>query len=320
MNGVNSYINFMTKHNIGKIPLVNKLLGVGTYLCSATLLGGILGYGFDQYSTAKNTKVNGKISNVKSGENGSWIQSGLKSLSATDEGKQIIKNSITKNDDDSITVKFNGINREYNITKKEMNDASRAYITYKSEDGQTVTGFKKKFSKGDGDVLAFEIAFEKYCKDLKDGIIPEDENLPKSLYKFFGNGDLLFTSGQPKQLYYLLTGKKSEKHNITTKNDSITHLYEKKNILNFIEKYKLKPKNYAVEVTLNDETSKKDNLKICDKYHVIRQVPKGIRYTIEHSNGKTVTLANADKTKDKIYVPFKNIEKYITEVNYVDLT
>ncbi|GEM_PF-3618631 len=321
MNGANFYMKWANKLNLGRSPIVNKYLGAAAYIASATTIGAGLGYGIDKYATAMNTKVDGKISHVQSGVNGSWIQSGLKSLVATDEGKQIIKDSIHKNDDDSVTVKFNGINKDYNITKKELNDASRSYVTYKSADGQTVTGFKKKYSKGDGDVLAFEVAFEKYCKDVKDGKVAEDENLPKSMYTFSDKGDLIFTSGKPQQLYYLLTGKQATRNNPAENKDALMSIYDKENLKNFINDYKLHPNNYAVEFTLKDENKNdKQNLKICDKLHIMHAVKNGSRYAVEHFDGKTAILTNADKTKDKMIVPLDNIEKYIAEANYIDLT
>ena len=318
MNGVNSHINFMRKHNIGRHPVINKLLGCCTYGIGAYAIGAGLGYLVDLYNTTKNTIVNGKISSTKAGENGSWIQSGLKSLYATDEGKQIIKNSIEKNDDGSITVKFIGIGRVYNITKKELNDASRSYITYKSSDGQTVTGFKKKFAKGDGDVLAFELAFEKYCKDVNSGLVNEDKNLPKTMYKFSDTGELLFTNGEPKNLYYLLTGKNGEKYS-NSEDDNIQKIYSKLKIRNFVQDYKKNPNKYATEVMLKQDIMGNPKIRVRDKYYAIHYINNGDKFAIESMDGKTAVLFNANKTNEKIIVPFKNIEKYISEVNYVNL-
>ena len=319
MNGVNYYKNFMQKHNIGRIPILNKTLGVGAYIGVGIAYGAALGYLFDLYGTARNTIVNGKISNTKSGVNGSWIQSGLQSLSATPEGKEIIKNSIRKNDDKSVTVRFNGINKEYIITKQELKDASRSYVTYKSEDGQNVVGFKKKFSKGDGDVLAFEVAFEKYCKEINSGLVKEDTKLPKTMQSLSDTGDILYTNGSAAQLYYLLTGKDAKNVNIeNTDLDEIMKLYTKTNIKHFKDDYKLSPENYAVEITLKHPEDKKELL-IRDKYKIFHRLDSNKPYTVVNSNGKYLILANAKDTKDRITVPFSNIEKYISEVNYVNL-
>ncbi|MCR5265120.1 MAG: hypothetical protein K6E29_00825 [Cyanobacteria bacterium RUI128] len=320
LNGVNYYKDFMQKYNIGRIPILNKALGIGTYIGVGIAYGAALGYLFDLYGTARNTIVNGKISNTKSGVNGSWIQSGLKSLSATPEGKEIIKNSIRKNDDNSVTVRFNGIDKEYTITKKELKDASRSYVTYKSDDGQNVVGFKKKFSKGDGDVLAFEVAFEKYCQDINSGAIKEDKRLPKSMQSLSDTGDILYTNGSASQLYYLLTGKDAKNINLENKDlDEIMKLYTKTNIKHFKEDFQHCPKDYAVELTLKHPEDKKELL-IRDKYMVLHKLSTNNQYTVSDANEKYITLANANETNDKIVVPFSNVEKYISELNYVKVS
>ena len=318
INGVDSYINFMTKHNIGRNPLINKALGYGAYIGGAIIFGGALGYLFDLYNTAKNTIINGKISNTKSGVNGSWIQSGLKSLSATRQGKELIKNSIRKNEDKSVTVRFNGINKEYTITKKELKDASRSYVTYKSKDGGTVTGFKKKFSKGDGDVLAFEVAFEKYCKDVNSGNIAPDKNLPATMQTLSDTGDLLFTNGNTNQLYYLLTGKSGEQLNPNNEaNDNIDTIYSKCGLARFKESFN-SPKNYAVEIKLKHPKDK-EKVKLRDKKRVIHIINENNKFTVISMDDKYVTIANSEKTKEQITIPYSVLNKYISEVNYIDL-
>ncbi len=320
VNGVDSYVKFVTKHNIGKTPLMNKALGYCAYITSALLQGAALGFIFDLYSTAKNTIVNGKISNTKSGVNGFWIQSGLKSLSTTPEGKNIIKNSIRKNDDKSVTVRFGGIDKEYTITKKELNDASHSYVTYKSKDGITVTGFKKKFSKGDGDVLAFEVAFEKYCKDVNSGLTKEDKNLPVSMQTFSDTGDLLTTNGNINQLYYLLTGKMGAHFNSADKrNDGIDCIYSKCGIERFKEDFKNRPQNYAVEIKIQAPKDKKE-LKMLDKKRIIQCIDTTVPYTVISLDNKYAVIANSERTKEKIVVPYSTLAQYISEVNYVDLS
>jgi len=319
MNSVKWYMDFVKKFKIGKIPVLGKGLGMAISLGCSVVSGGLLGYAIDLYSTAKNTIINGKISDIKSGVNGSWIQSSLKSMSRTLQGKEIIRNSIQKNDDGSVTVKFKGVNKEYNLTKKELKDASHSYITYKNEDKTKVTGFKKKFSKGDGDVLAFELAFEKYCKDVRARVIPEDENIPKSLFEFSDTGDLITTNGEPRQFYYLLTGKHAEKlSSMNENNDGIDQIYSKKGILNFVDKFKDNSYNYASEIRLHSDKNK--NINIRDKYKIRHTIKNDNRYAIDGFDGKNITLADVDNTKEKLIVPIKNIEKYIREVNYVDLS
>ena len=282
----------------------------------AMTIGAIIGYGFDWFKTARNTIIDGKISNTKSGVEGSWITSGLKSLSATDEGKQIIKNSIIKNNDKSITVRFVGVDKEYTIGKKELKNASRAYVTYMNDDGK-VTGFKKKFSKGDGDALAFEIAFEKYCKDVNSGNVQNDDNLPAT-HELSDNGDILFTNGSVNQLYYLLTGKKSINADIENpNNDNIDDIYSKSSINKFVNDISQNPDKYSAEIKLKDSQSGK--MILGDKYYVLQDLKTDKNYTVTKMDSKYITLANSEKTKETVTVPVEKLKNHIASVSYVNL-
>lgn len=316
LNGVNYYTKFMKKHNIGKTPLETKIMGIATYILASGITGATLGGLLDWYNATKHTIINGKISNTKSGVEGSWISSGLKSLSANEQGQQIIRDSIRKNPDKTITVKFKGINREYTITKKELKNASRAYVTYTDGEGK-VTGFKKKFSKGDGDTLAFELAYEKYCNEVNDGIVSPDKNLSVSTQKISDSGDILYTEGSVNHLYYLLTGNKGEKYN-TEKitNDSIDKMYARVNINNFINDYSKNSEKYSAEIEL--KSNDKNQIIIKDKYHALHRLPTDKKYTISKMNAKYVTLSNSEKTKETIQIPVDKLKNYIASVNYIN--
>ena len=315
MNGANTYINFMNKHNIGRNPLHNKVLGYGTYIIGSTLLGAGLGFIFDWYNTARNTIINGKISNTKSGVNGSWIQSGLKSLSSTEEGKELIKNSIHKNKDKSITVKFSGINKEYTITKQELKEASRSYVTYLNDNGGKVRDFKKKFSKGDGDVLAFELAFEKYCKDVNNGAVKEDKILPKTMQSVSDTGDILFANGSANQLYYLLTGKSIHYDTKDPSNDAIMKMYSQIGVNRFKEDLPQNPKSYACEIMLGNNSQ--NNIIIRDKFRHFKYLKADKKYTVTDVDDKYITLVNSEKTKESYILPIKKVNNYISTVDYV---
>lgn len=283
---------------------------------TAIATGAGLGFLFDYYKTTKNTIINGKISNTTSGEEGSWIASGLKSMSSSNQGKEIIKNSIRKNDDKSVTVKFKGIDKEYTITRKELKRASRAYITYTNENGK-VTKFKKKFSKGDGDTLAFEVAFEKYCNDVNNGIIPQDKYLAQTNKTISDNGDILFTDGSVNELYYLLTGKHGSHHDIESdSNDNIEQIYAKSSIDRFIQNYSQNPQNYSAEIRL--KSNPKGRMILRDKYYALRNIDTDKNYTIVKMNAKYVTLADSEKTRDTVEIPVSRLKNYIASVSYVN--
>lgn len=120
-----------------------------------------------------------------------WLISGLKSLSFTEKGRQIISDSIKINDDGSYTVSFAGLeNSQYTISEKELQRATK----------------NEKYTTGDDDVLLMEIAFEKALKDVKNGKyeVP-DYVLSQVKYK----SDVLY-GGQLHTFIYLMTGENSD--------------------------------------------------------------------------------------------------------------
>ena len=179
--------------------------GLAVKIIDTVITGAIIGYLFGVYHTMKNTRLNGRISHTRPGAQGDWVAKGLHTLSKTPEGSSIIKNSIVKNADKSYTIRFDGINKEYNITKKELEEASKTYLTETKEDGKA-KGFRRKFSKGDGDVLAFELAVDKYCKEIHSGTLQHNPNVPIGIYMVGEEGDIVSFGGSESGLYYLLTG------------------------------------------------------------------------------------------------------------------
>ena len=290
---------------------------LGSYAKALMAMASGAGLGFlcDLYVTSKNTVINGKISNTKSGDEGSWISSGLKSLSSSQQGKELIRNSIIKNEDDSITVKFNGIDKEYTITPKELKKASRSYVAYKDENGK-VTEFKKKFSKGDGDVLAFELAYEKYCKEVITGQTQLDKNLYKTISTISDNGDVLYSNGSVNKLYYLLSGKQGNNFDIeNSKNDNIDNIYSKLSINKFLKEASQNPEKFAADIRL--KTSEGYTIPVRDKYFIIHELKTDKNYTIAKMDSKYATLVNSDKTKEAIVVPIRILKNHIASVNYL---
>ena len=84
-----------------------------------------------------------------------WFIAGLNSLNSTEKGRQVISNSITKNDDGSVTVNFKGVDKSYTVTSEEIN----------SHDTDA-RGFDA-YSNGDNDLLVLEIAYDKIRQDTQ---------------------------------------------------------------------------------------------------------------------------------------------------------
>lgn len=304
-----------------KNPMLRGLAGVALNTSWLVGTGALTGYAWNKYKTYNNTKVNGKISHTKQGRSADWLLSGLNSLSYTAQGKEIIKNSIHQNDDGTITVDMKGINKSYTISKDELNSASNKYLTKVDQNGN-VKGYVKKYSKGDGDTLAFELAFEKYRKDLKNGQVSFNKDNPlysQSLPK--DNKDIM-NLGDPKQVYFLLTGKRcckinNENQKFDAKNPDILALYSKSHMDNFLRDYALNPNKYVAtfDVSAGDK-SKNKFIKLFDKN---LDLQSNQTYAIKSINKKFVTVVDPKQSKNKIIVPISEFKKQVKSISYINL-
>lgn len=292
------------------------MVAFGAKSLYAIATGAAFGYAGGWLSTKRGTVVNGKISGAKSGAEGNWIASGLKSLYASEEGRKIIHNSIHKNDD-SVAITFNGIGKTYTVTKDELKKASKEYISRSNEEGK-VTKFEKKFSRGDGDVLAFEVAFEKYCKDVEKGVLPQDKNIPMSIQKITEDGDILYSEGDIKGLYYLLTGKNAQTLNPELETDGVMKLSKSIRVDRFLGEYANNPNKYAADIKLKNTTDNK--VRIMDRKHSVHKLNTDKNYTITAANPRYITIADSDKLSKKIEVPVSVLKNYVASVNYMDLS
>lgn len=102
--------------------------------------------------------INKKIEKAKQGQLGDcWFIAQINALADTEFGAEIIKNAITINPDNTYTVKLKGADKEYTITKKELESARK----------------EKDHASGDPDMLLLELVFEKYYQDETDKYIEE---------------------------------------------------------------------------------------------------------------------------------------------------
>lgn len=320
---IDNWIKDLVKSNnsrghIVKNPVVSGVLGKITMLA---LTGGAFGYMADFYKTYMNTRINGKISNTQQGITGDcWVLSSLNSLSYTKEGRQAIKECIQKNKDNSITVKLKGINKEYNISKKELKEASRAYEADIDIDGK-VQGYFKKYSKGDGDVLAFELAFAKYRQDLKDGNIQENLKHPSYAYDVIKNSDYPINGGTSNQVYYLLTGKKSCQISMTNatktpayENLNILSMYSKSKINEFIDDFSKNKEKYNATFNIKESNTIKDSknkdFKLSSKH----------LYAIKSINDKNVIITDPHNSRKTKEIPIETFKRNLNSLFYTKLS
>lgn len=299
-------------------------LAVGILSKTAWLVlsGAVLGFAADWYSTYMNTRINGRVSHTKQGCAGDcWLLSGLNSLANTKNGKEVIKNAIKVNVDNSITIKFKGINKEYNITRKELNDASREYVPDIDENGKVVA-YCKKYSKGDGDVLAFELAFEKYRDELKNGKINLPSDTPSYAYEFLSHAENPIEAGTASQVYYLLSGKKSSMIDLKqpmnfpdTKKLNALNLYSKQYYEKFIKDFSSNPNKYAATCTLNI----KESIPFKNKHHEKVKLISKHAYAIKNINSKYVTLMDPHKSRVPIEIPIDMFKEKVGAIWFHNL-
>lgn len=165
----------------------------------------------------------GNIGDFKQGNTGDcWLLTGLISLNATSQGRQILKESLTFNSDNSITVNFKGVGVSYTITAEEILEAQA-----ESE------RFEGAYSDGDNDVLVFELAVEKLRRDIAAGKIdlPISGKYSTTSESDSGKAGEGISGGFTEQFVYFLTGKKANKIS------ALDLALEKNRIKDFFNKY-----------------------------------------------------------------------------------
>ena len=156
----------------------------------------------NDYITGRNkssVNVNGEIDEAvaQGGAQDCWLIAGVLALNNTPNGKQILKNSISVNQDGSVTVKFAGVNAEYTISYEEM----------KLYDNEASFSTKRivSYSSGDNDLLAIELAVKKLKNDIDNGKVVLDVDAGS----YEGNRANTLDGGYAQQLLYFLTGNTS---------------------------------------------------------------------------------------------------------------
>ena len=162
--------------------------------------------------------INGEIDETisQSSKTGDcWLISSLVSLSQNEKGKEIIKNAITVNDNNTVTVSFKGIGVSYTLSESEISKYDTDSKTYDS------------YSNGDNDALVVELAVEKLWKDIQKGKVVLDTDNENITYT--GEGSGIEDGGLPSQMIYYLTGIESDEYY----NDDLSS-FSKKEIYNIL--------------------------------------------------------------------------------------
>ncbi|MBE7713290.1 MAG: hypothetical protein E7Z87_06070 [Cyanobacteria bacterium SIG26] len=255
------------------------------------------------------SSCDGAIGEFKQGGMGDcWLLSGLRALSTTPIGSDIINNSITKNEDGSVSVNFKGLNTSYAVTEEEFNRATQKFVT--SPDGVK----ERVYSNGDADVLVFELAVEKLRTDISDGKF--DEIKVPNYAKTILNPKKPLNDGSPAQLFYLLTGNEVcgiNGQNIQTPDGKVLCKNNREKLSEFFDRYLMDNKKYAATFNVAD------GLTVVDVSGREIQLRPKHEYAIEGSVGSNLIVTNPHNSARKLVIPLVNIIDNIGGLNYQNL-
>ncbi|MBQ9244836.1 hypothetical protein IJ182_01045 [bacterium] len=213
-----------------------------------------------------------------------WLLSTLTSLSYTENGRKIIEDAITQNNDGSYSVYLKGINKTINISQEDL---KQAYTM-------------DKYSNGDKDVVLLELAFESAIKDIQNGKIKINDNHPAlsiALKGKIGYEGLDF--GNMEDAMFLLTGNDVA---TTIPNNNSNYKTDVDKMLNDIEN---NPDGYAVTIALSGRSKKCVDI----NGNVVKNT-FGHEFAVKEVHGNYVTLVDPENTSKTITVTRDMIYQY----------
>ena len=140
-------------------------------------------------------KSDGKLGNIEQGRIGDcWLIASAKGL--FDKNPELFGKVLQIDANGNTTVNLKGVNKTYQFTSKDIDEAIK----------------NKKYATGDRDMIAIELAFEKFRKDS----IKEQKNTPRNplgLYYmgvegYYESMNSYLDGGTPRNAIEVLTGKK----------------------------------------------------------------------------------------------------------------
>lgn len=261
---IQSYLDTISLTSLVRMA---KTSAVGVY---SGIIGGIIDF-FDG-----DTK-DGKIDPTKQGATGDcWLLSGVNALSYTEEGRNMIKDSLEYGDDGLVRVHLKGIESICVITPEEI----------------AATKGSSQYSSGDDDMIIFELAIEKVLDDIAEGRIALDSSAApwfiedQSRLSTTTRGKSSTNGGYTNELIYLLTGKVGEYSNDKDKKNEFLDRFQQNG-----------NKDFALGAGLAEEIEVQDangnNIKLAGHH----------AYAVKSVNGDTVTITNPWDSSKEIVLP-----------------
>ena len=246
-------------------------------------------------NTSSAFNINEKIENFEQGIIGDcWLLSGLNSLSNSKKGQELINNAISKNEDGSYTVTFAGVNKNVNVTEKDLLTARESGL----------------YSTGDDDALLMEVAFEKIIDKVQNGEIKISGDTTSLSFIEADEGQISsLDGGWLSDMIYLLTGDDPEF--ITTK-ASITE---------FLDKMETNPQDYVAKLSFpsasKGETEDFNSITDINGNEIYSLGSGGHAFAIKSVSNGVVTIVNPYDTSkehqisyDELIYSARNIEYY----------
>ena len=246
----------------------------------------------------------GNISNIKQGEKDDcWLLSSLYGI--TTHNNAIFKDLIKVDDNGNTTVTLKGPQKEYTITRQELESAIKT----------------QKYATGDIDTIAVEIAFEKFRKEnIENNNISSNNFLSMYFLNMYAEENYLF-AGVPRNAIEVLTGKK------------VTSLTSTQNDNYYLENNKLK-QGKLDEATVNKHLENPNNLLILSlseenssslgHAYVFKSQDKDYVYLIDpYDTTKTEKITKEDFYKRLLRVDFTDfsepIDETVSKAKYLNL-
>ena len=188
-------------------PTQNRRNRISFYKIDTQLLQTLLNGDYNKINS------DGVISNFRQGRIGDcYLLAGLSALASTEDGAKILKDNMKRNKNGSYTITFPGaamVNEDYKKEGKISYIKNSYTIT-----PQEVARAKKsgKYAKGDDDVIMYELAFEKYRKDVMRTNRANKLNPQKfESGQYIGGGTTAspLNGGYSADAMFILTGRKS---------------------------------------------------------------------------------------------------------------
>lgn len=217
---------------------------------------------------------NGEIENtMQSLETGDcWLLSGVNSLNTTPWGKKIIKDALRPDGEGGAIVTLKGANsdkKEYRVTIADLDKALSS----------------GKYSVGDDDMLAIEIAIEKYAKaQVAAGKLNKDP-------------DDVLTGAIDRNVLYLLSGRPT--HDFHPKD---------KNIDKTLDKMELNPRKYAAYCGFKEDSENLYN----NHAYSIAEIKK------DKNGQKVVVLINPQDSTNGMTVPYSEFRENLNILFVLD--